>query len=60
MATTTISVIFGSVSIIGLCISVVPLYVYEVTGLIGTAVLVNLQYSFSTRLAVRTGIYLEL
>lgn len=60
MATTTISAIFGSVSIIGLCVSVVPLYVYEVTGLIGTAVLVNLQYTFSARLAVRTGIYLDL
>ncbi len=60
LITTFISVLCSSVSLIGLLVSVVPLYVYEVTGLIQAAVLVNLQYSFSGRHAVRTGIYLGL
>lgn len=58
LITTFISVLCSSVSLIGLLVSVIPLYVYEVTGLIQAAVLVNLQYSFSGRHAVRTGIYL--
>ncbi len=58
LITTFISVICSSVSLMGLCVSVIPLYVYEATGLIQTAVLVSLQYSFSGRYAVRTGIYL--
>lgn len=58
LITTFISVICSSVTLMGLCVSVIPLFVYEATGLIQTAVLVNLQYSFSGRYAVRTGIYL--
>lgn len=58
LATTFISAICSSISLIGVCVSVIPLFVYECTGLIQTAVLVNLQYSFSGRYAVRTGIYL--
>lgn len=58
LITTFISVICSSVSLMGICVSVIPLYVYEATGLIQTAVLVSLQYSFSGRQAVRTGIYL--
>lgn len=58
LITTFISVLCSSVSLIGLLVSVIPLYVYEVTGLIQVAVLVNLQYSFSGRHVVRTGIYL--
>jgi len=33
----------------GVFVSVVPLFVYECTGLIQTAVLARLQYSFSGR-----------
>lgn len=58
LATTFISAICSSISLIGVCVSVIPLFVYECTSLIQTAVLVNLQYSFSGRYAVRTGIYL--
>ena len=58
LITTFISVLCSSVSLMGLLVSVIPLYVYEVTGLIQAAVLVNLQYSFSGRHAVRTGIYI--
>lgn len=58
LITTFISVICSSVSLMGLFVSVIPLYVYNATGLIQTAVLVSLQYSFSGRYAVRTGIYL--
>jgi hypothetical protein len=43
----------------GVFVSVVPLFVYECTGLIQTAVLARLQYSFSGRYAVRTGIYID-
>lgn len=58
MTTTFISAICSSISLIGVCVSVIPLFVYECTGLIQTAALVSLQYSFSGRYAIRTGIYL--
>ena len=48
-----------SISLMGVFVSVVPLFVYECTGLIQTAVLARLQYSFSGRYAVRTGIYID-
>ncbi len=60
VATTIISAICGSVSLMGLCVSVIPFFVYGGTGLIQSAILVKLQYSFSWRYAVRTGIYLEI
>jgi len=46
-------------SLIGVWISVIPLFVYDYTGLIQSAVLTNLQYSFSGRYAIRTDIYIE-
>lgn len=58
MITTFASVLCNSISLIGFGVSLVPLFVYECTGLIQTAILVNLQYSFSGRYAIRTGIYL--
>jgi len=53
------SAICSSISLMGVFVSVVPLFVYECTGLIQTAVLARLQYSFSGRYAVRTGIYID-
>ena len=55
----TASAIWSSISLMGVFVSVVPLFVYECTGLIQTAVLARLQYSFSGRYAVRTGIYID-
>ena len=55
----TASAICSSISLMGVFVSVVPLFVYECTGLIQTAVLARLQYSFSGRYAVRTGIYID-
>lgn len=55
----TESAICSSISLMGVFVSVVPLFVYECTGLIQTAVLARLQYSFSGRYAVRTGIYID-
>lgn len=60
MITTFASILCNSISLIGFGVSLVPLFVYECTGLIQTAVLVSLQYSFSGRYAIRTGIYLGL
>ena len=59
VTTTFISAICSSISLMGVIVSVVPLFVYECTGLIQTAVLARLQYSFSGRYAVRTGIYID-
>ena len=59
VTTTFISAICSSISLMGVFVSVVPLFVYECTGLIQTAVLARLQYSFSGRYAVRTGIYID-
>ncbi|WP_455720394.1 hypothetical protein [Agathobacter sp.] len=55
-----IGAICNSISLIGICVSIIPLFVYDYTGLIQTAVLVNLQYSFSARYAIRTDIYLDM
>lgn len=55
----TASAICSSISLMGVFVSVLPLFVYECTGLIQTAVLARLQYSFSGRYAVRTGIYID-
>ena len=59
LASTFISAICNSVSLIGIGVSVIPLFVYDYTGLIQGAVLVNLQYSFSGRYAIRIDIYIE-
>ena len=59
LTSTFISAVCGSISLIGVWISVIPLFVYDYTGLTQSAVLTNLQYSFSGRYAIRTDIYIE-
>lgn len=54
------SVVTESLSVVGVFIAALPLFVYSFTTLTEVAVFVNLGYSFSGRLAVRTGIYLDL
>lgn len=53
------SIITGTASVVSVFIAALPLFVYSFTTLVEVAVLVNLGYSFSGRLAVRTGIYLD-
>lgn len=53
------SVVTSTISTFGLLVAALPFFVYSFTGLIQTAVLVNLGYSFSGRYAIRTGIYLD-
>lgn len=53
------SIITGTASVMSVFIAALPLFVYSFTTLVEVAVLVNLGYSFSGRLAVRTGIYLD-
>ena len=60
LITTFISTIFSSISLMGLYVSVIPLYVYEATGIIQATILIKLQSSFSSRYAVRAGIYLNI
>ena len=52
------SVVTSTISTFGLLVAALPLFVYSFTGLVQTAVLVNLGYSFSGRYSIRAGIYL--
>ncbi|MCM1327058.1 MAG: hypothetical protein NC094_07290 [Bacteroidales bacterium] len=54
------SIVTKSLSVLGVLIAALPLFVYSFTTLTDIASFVNLGYSFSGRLAVRTGIYLDL
>lgn len=56
MTSTLIGVVSSSIPLIGTIVSLVPLFVYEYTGLIQLAVLVSLHYTFSLRYAYRFAI----
>ncbi|MDD3414934.1 MAG: hypothetical protein PHY47_13155 [Lachnospiraceae bacterium] len=58
IATTFISAIFSSISLMGVFVSAIQPFVYECSGFVQRVALVNLQYSFSGRYVVRMGIYL--
>ncbi|MCH5271717.1 MAG: hypothetical protein J1E83_13430 [Lachnospiraceae bacterium] len=55
----TWSIVTNSLSVLGVFIAALPLFVYAFSSLMEVAVLVNLGYSFSGRYAIRTGIYLD-
>lgn len=57
MISTCIAAVCSSVSLIGIIVSAIPLFVYGCTTIFDTAVWVKLQYSFRGRYAVRMGIY---
>lgn len=54
------SIVTETLSVVAVLIAALPLFVYSFTALTEVAVFVSLGYSFSGRLAVRTGIYLDL
>lgn len=56
----TWSIVTHSLSILGIFIAAVPIFVYSFSSLMEVAALVNLGYSFSGRYAIRTDIYLGL
>ncbi len=59
IATTALfDVLTLSFPILGICTSVIPFFVYDATGTFESINLLSLQYSFSARYSVRTGIYL--
>lgn len=57
-ATAVLDVLNLSFPIVGICTSVIPFFAYNATGTFASINLLSLQYSFSARYAVRTGIYL--
>ncbi len=56
--TALLDVLTLSFPILGICTSVIPFFVYDATGIFESINLLSLQYSFSARYSVRTGIYL--
>lgn len=59
MATTALfDVLTLSFPIVGICTSVIPFFAYDAIGTFESINLLSLQYSFSARYSVRTGIYL--
>lgn len=57
---TLLSLVCGSLTFMGFCLNAIPLLVYDWSRLLEYALLTRLQYSFSARHAIRTGIYLGL
>ena len=58
MATTFTSAICSSITLMGVFVSAIQPFAYERSGFMQRVALINLQFSFSERYAVRMGIYL--